>query len=69
MTPKEHRLFKDALAEKSNVTFKMIGGMDHLLRTGEGPSTPAQYKQVGHVDSQLITLIAEWLLSTSPAND
>ena len=68
VTSKEHRLFKDALAEKNNVTFKMVDGMDHLLRIGQGPSAPAQYRQVGHVDAQVITLIAEWIRSACPAN-
>ena len=53
--------WKRALAGRSDVTFKTYPKLNHLFMTGEGPSSPAEYRKPGHVAPQVIADIATWV--------
>jgi dienelactone hydrolase len=59
--PSELGPWQQALAGRSNATFKTYPAMDHLLLDGSGPATPAEYSTPGHVDSQLVTDLVAWI--------
>jgi dienelactone hydrolase len=54
-------LWKKELAGRKNVTFRLFEKMDHLFHTGEGPSTPQQYKRRAYVDKSVIEYLADWI--------
>lgn len=60
-TQKDFDAWKKVLANRKNVTFKLYDRLNHLFVAGEGPSTGAEYAQPGHVDTQVVTDIADWL--------
>src|SRR3972149_1800175 len=43
-----------ALGPRSNLTVKRYEGLNHLFLRGEGPPAPADSRQPGHVDPQVI---------------
>jgi len=58
--------WRSELAKRPNTTFKLFPKLDHLFRSGESRSTPAQYQEPGHVDEQVITFLASWIAAISP---
>jgi fermentation-respiration switch protein FrsA (DUF1100 family) len=64
VTREDYRVWKQRLSGHKNVTFKLFPKLNHLFIAGEGPSGPAEYQQAGHVDQQVVTLIAEWIAGT-----
>jgi uncharacterized protein len=50
-----------ALAGRADVTFRVHDADDHLLFSGEGPSTPAGYEPAQHVDPAVVADIAGWV--------
>lgn len=63
VTRKDYDLWKAALANRSNVTFRLYPGLNHLFVAGEGHSTPAEYATPGVVAGQVPADIAEWVKS------
>lgn len=61
VTQKDFDVWTSQLAGRDNVTLKRFDNLDHLLRAGDGPSTPAQYLQKGHVDIVVIKTISKWI--------
>jgi dienelactone hydrolase len=59
-TEKDFDAFRQALAGRSNVTFKLYPALNHLFIPGVGKSTPNEYEQPGHVDEQVVADIAAW---------
>lgn len=53
--------WKEELAGRDNVTFKLFKPMDHLFRKGKGPSTPQDYQRVEAVDETVIKYVADWI--------
>ncbi len=53
--------WRRALETRPNVTLKSYPGLNHLLVTGSGPSTPAEYNAAGNVAEVVVTDIATWL--------
>lgn len=53
--------WQNTLKTKSNVTSKFYPDLNHLFVPGEGKSTPAEYEQPGHVASNVIADIANWI--------
>jgi dienelactone hydrolase len=49
------------LAGRADVTFRVHDADDHLFFSGEGPSTPAGYEPVQHVDPAVVADIAGWI--------
>lgn len=64
VTMKDFSLFKEALKEHRNVTLVAFQKLDHLMRAGDGPSTPAEYAEPGHVDREVVETIAQWIGKT-----
>lgn len=61
VTKKDYKLYRRALKDLENVTFKWYKNLNHLFMTGEGKATPAEYAKAGHVDSAVIKKIAKWV--------
>jgi dienelactone hydrolase len=61
VTMKDFNLWKAALAGRPNATFRSYPALNHLFIAGEGKSAPAEYAQPGHVDGDVIELIAGWI--------
>lgn len=61
VTTEDFRIWKKALADRKNVTFKLFDDLNHLLVAGSGPSGPEEYQQPGHVAAQVIRDIAGWI--------
>ena len=57
----DFNLWKKALGENKNVTFKSYPKLNHLFIEGEGKSTPAEYETPGHVAEYVIDDIVNWV--------
>lgn len=57
----DFEVWKTALKDKSNATFKIFPKLNHLFIKGEGKSTPQEYGIKGHVDEAVIDTIALWI--------
>ncbi|MBC7219554.1 MAG: alpha/beta fold hydrolase [Hadesarchaea archaeon] len=55
--------WKERLAGRENVTFKLYEDLNHLFMSGSGLSSPAEYQIAGHVDQTVVEDIAEWIRS------
>jgi len=55
--------WQHALAHRRNVKFLSYPALDHGLIAGTGPSTPQDYDVVAHVDAQLVSDLAAWVLA------
>lgn len=53
--------WQKGLADRTNFTLKSYPALNHLFIAGSGPSLPAEYQQMGHVDATVITDIASWV--------
>jgi fermentation-respiration switch protein FrsA (DUF1100 family) len=53
--------WKQALASRPNVTFKLYPKLNHLFIAGEGKSTPAEYEQPGRVADEVVNDVADWI--------
>lgn len=60
-TEKDFSIWKRELSDHKNVSLLLLDNLDHLLRAGQGPSTPAQYQVRGSVDQSAIDAIVEWI--------
>jgi dienelactone hydrolase len=61
VTMKDHDRWKAALRLNKNVSFKTYPKLNHLFIAGEGKSAPAEYEKAGHVESEVIDDIADWI--------
>ena len=61
---KDFGRWQEELKDVKRVTLKLLPKLDHLFREGEGPSTPAQYQEKGHVSAEVIVLVADWIRKT-----
>jgi uncharacterized protein len=52
-----------ALAHHRNAKFFTYPALDHGLVAGTGPSTPHDYDEAAHVDAQLVSDLAAWILA------
>jgi hypothetical protein len=66
VTEEDYEKWQEALASKKNAVFKLYPPLNHLFIAGQGPSTPEEYQQPGHVAETVITDIAAWL--SNPSN-
>ena len=55
------RMWKFRLQRVDHVEIKVYDNLNHLFMAGEGKSTPEEYGQPGHVESQVIDDIASWI--------
>ncbi len=62
VTMTDFGLWKDALRDRPNVTFRSFPALNHLFQAGEGKSTPAEYTiKPGHVEPEVIEVIGTWI--------
>ncbi len=66
VTVKDYEIWKTALTGRPHVAFKSYPQLNHLFVKGTGKSTPTEYEQPGHVDAQVVTDIAGWIMETKP---
>ena len=53
--------WQEGLMGQDDVTFIRYASLNHLLMSGEGPGSPAEYEQPGYVDADVIADIAGWI--------
>ncbi len=53
--------WKTALAQKTNVVFKLYPGLNHLFMAGEGAPNPNEYNTPGHVSPDVVKDIVQWV--------
>jgi len=63
----DFEFWRQTLAARTNVAWKLYPALNHLFIAGEGPGTPAEYEKAGHVDAELIEDIARWVLGGANA--
>jgi hypothetical protein len=56
-------VLKQKLSNKSNISFKLYDGLDHLFMYTEGVSKPEDYEKLRNVDPKVIEDIANWVLA------
>ncbi len=62
VTMEDFELWKNALSNKRNVTFKSYLKLNHLFMEGEGPSYPSEYGNKSVIPEYVIRDIANWVL-------
>ena len=62
VTMTDFAAWEAALSGHQNVTLKTYPALNHLFIAGQGPSLPAEYQIMGHVDAAVIDDIASWIL-------
>ena len=67
VTRADVQLWRSALRDNPAARFKTYPKLNHLFSAGDGPSTPAEYQQPGHVDGEVVTDIADFVLGGHPA--
>jgi hypothetical protein len=57
----ELALWRAGLSGRGGVTFSVFPTGNHLLAAGTGPSSPAEYAMLQHVDVTVIDEVAAWV--------
>lgn len=55
-------LWRAGLSGTSRVAVQVYPAANHLLASGSGPSSPAEYERPGHVDVEIVEDVAAWLV-------
>lgn len=55
--------WQSALSGKPNAVLKLYPSLNHLFITGDQPSTPAEYNVESHVSGDVISDIAQWIIT------
>ncbi|SPF50637.1 hypothetical protein SBA4_4460015 [Candidatus Sulfopaludibacter sp. SbA4] len=50
------------MAGRANVTLHSYPKLNHLFIAGVGKSTPQEYGEPGHLDAEVLSDIAAWVL-------
>lgn len=61
VTMDDFALWQEGLSGRDNVTFISYARLNHLLMSGSGPSSPAEYEQPGYVDAAIVADIIGWI--------
>lgn len=61
VTSRDFDLYKDALKDNPNASFKWFPEVNHLFFPGKGKSTPQEYGEAGHVDERVLNEIVQWI--------
>ena len=59
--PSELTAWRDALADREDVTIREYPTLNHLLLEGSGPSRPAEYAVAGHVAEEVVADLVAWI--------
>jgi dienelactone hydrolase len=63
VTTEDFSRFRSELEGHGNATLRLLPALNHLFMSGVGRSTPAEYDLPGHVDAEVIDMIAAFVLS------
>jgi uncharacterized protein len=63
VTMTDFGIWKSALSERKDATFRSYPKLNHLFMTGEQKSSPAEYRYPENVDPEVIGDIAGWVLA------
>jgi uncharacterized protein len=61
ITSKDFAIWKAAMADRKDATFKEYPSFNNLFIAGEGKPAPAEYLKAGNVDPAVITDITAWI--------
>jgi fermentation-respiration switch protein FrsA (DUF1100 family) len=61
VTMTDFAAWEKIFSSRTNVTLKSYPALNHLFIAGLGPSLPAEYEVMGHVDALVIDDIANWI--------
>jgi dienelactone hydrolase len=61
VTKEDFKGWKDGLAGRKNVTFRLFPLLNHLFVAGKGKSLPDEYGRPGHVAEEVVNQIANWI--------
>jgi len=61
VTMDDFALWQEGLSGRDNVTFISYARLNHLLMSGSGPGSPAEYEQPGYVDAAIVADIIGWI--------
>ena len=61
VTMADFGVWRTALAKRADVRFHSYPSLNHLFIAGTGPSSPAEYRQAGHVDEAVVRDIHAWI--------
>jgi len=61
VTMADFKRWKENLASRKNVEFKVFPLLNHLFIKGKGKSKPAEYQTAGHAAQEVIECISEWI--------
>jgi len=61
VTRADFAVWQRALGGKKNATLRLLEALDHRFVAGTGPSRPADYGHLGHVDAAVIEAIARFV--------
>jgi dienelactone hydrolase len=64
VTSKDYDRWKSGLGTSSFATLKWYPSLNHLFTAGEGDPSPEEYEKPSHVDAQVVTDIADFILKT-----
>jgi len=65
VTEADARLWRDALAGRTDVAIRELPDLNHLFITGSGRATPAEYTtRPGHVDESVVRDVARFVVGT-----
>jgi hypothetical protein len=67
VTEADYALWQEALAGKSNVTFKLYPGLSHPFTQSLGTPSPADYNTAQNVSATVIEDIADWVKKQKPS--
>jgi alpha-beta hydrolase superfamily lysophospholipase len=59
----DFEIWQARLGGRPSVGLRRFADLNHLMMTGRGPSQPAEYREAGHVDADVVAAIAEFALS------
>ena len=65
VTLEDFQGWQQGLVSREQVTFQLYPRLNHLFMAGEGKSTPEEYQLFGNVETQVISDLANWILSLS----
>ncbi|HYO12573.1 MAG TPA: YCF48-related protein, partial [Thermoanaerobaculia bacterium] len=68
VTMEDYELWRKALADRKNVTFKAYPDLNHLFMEGKGKATPEEYGRPGHVAAGVVEDVAGWIKSPLAAS-
>ncbi|MDN5200109.1 alpha/beta fold hydrolase [Fulvivirgaceae bacterium BMA10] len=61
VTMEDFAIWKKALNNRSNATFKSYAKLNHFFFEGTGPSVPMEYQTESHIPDYVIQDIADWI--------